>query len=356
MSILPFDPSFARLHRPSSESALRVIDEEAGESSSSSGSGSPDEAWCLVNEAAVEGHHSSTSPTSELSTASSSSRSLTSLFSAVFSPIHLAKRVMNTALTRVSVEVPDLTREAMSPDYYGRKTLTTLESGKFMSGVVLDYYFSALQRSGGLPPFRYMQVPLGFDREYYLPRIDQLDPEAEDPILIPMVYEGSWIKVAHITAFVIHKGEYLDYYDSAGDAFDPGRRLKGGMITAGDVLERLKQRFSFRALVLENKRHQQDIHSCGLYVSEFFYRRLIGQSPAAVREGLAETNSQQLRQNIIDRLSPCFSEEQSALYIPRCASTTSTSSSPPSTSTNSSPSPSERAPSVDAGDDWDAAS
>ncbi len=97
-------------------------------------------------------------------------------------------------------------------------------------------------------------------------------------IAIPVVLEGSFQNHT-VLFFVDTLNKRIEYYDSKGltikDRNDP--RLKAAL---DRVIERYgKEDFT---LIENREKHQYDSHNSGVYVMDYFYRRMKGESPDAI--------------------------------------------------------------------------
>lgn len=146
-----------------------------------------------------------------------------------------------------------------------------------------------------------------------------------DKLLIPIVLKG--FPCEHIVALCISYDEdgdaTLEFYDSKGltiaDRFDQ-RLANEPDMTLGKLIAILTSQYcpdlraSSKIHVKENtKKHQWDSHNCGIYVSSFFEKRLMGASPEMIYDlESSYKKTATMRQEMIPNLLPRLWDEAAA--------------------------------------------
>ncbi len=130
-----------------------------------------------------------------------------------------------------------------------------------------------------------IQLVPNFMYQYMSPQLPQ--SEGKPLILVPVVMKG--FPIDHIVAVVYDRlNNRVELFDSKGltsrDSTDPVRSAAKEEIHLEDVLRLVVDTYGDEnSTIIENStQHQYDIHNCGIYVMDYFERRVVGQSHEAI--------------------------------------------------------------------------
>lgn len=93
------------------------------------------------------------------------------------------------------------------------------------------------------------------------------------PICIPMILSGKeGLSRDHIVGMIIKDGT-IEYFDSMGIPSN-NQVLADNTSTLRDIMEACKEKFNLNEVVENQIQIQSDVHNCGVFVCDFFIRRL----------------------------------------------------------------------------------
>jgi hypothetical protein len=153
-------------------------------------------------------------------------------------------------------------------------TIAAIRDNKTLTGIKLLPYCERLNVEYGT------QTIQGYAQQGMDPH--NLPEATSDKILIPIVLKG--LVRNHIVAvFFDRETNTLEYYDPKGLSIEDRHseyllNTAGGRITLNEAIENIKQKYGKEEEYIvthENThKHQWDSHNCGVYVCDFFRRRL----------------------------------------------------------------------------------
>jgi hypothetical protein len=204
------------------------------------------------------------------------------------------RRVINTA---ISYGYGILSPESKEGSYFplSGEQMSNKPVNSFMQKLVENYPINSSNSNGNdLEIASYVDnfTRLGgeinnFTLEQAEAIINHLDLKAQ-PICMPLVLEGKEaFSRNHIVAILI-KDNKIEYFDSLGiPSHEVMLANKSG--TLADFLKFCEKKFHLNEILEKNVQLQNDIHSCGIFVCNFFNRRLkeqeiMGMTPLAISQ------------------------------------------------------------------------
>ena len=130
-----------------------------------------------------------------------------------------------------------------------------------------------------------------------------------DKLLIPIVLKGTFRD--HIVAVLYdRRANTLEYYDPKGLTIEDrssaylANKTGGRLMLSKAIAEILLQYGNNRTQIKENTaKHQWDSHNCGVYVGDYFARRLAGESFDDITTNPGKSDTLRMRQKMIDVLA-----------------------------------------------------